>query len=311
MHLSKLYSESYLYNLGNHDKTLFNYIMTAEPVNKAHESFADITHDVKRRQVANSLVKILDSNNVLLMLSQQPLPKAFKVMTMKDVKGDNKLKVFIEADVIKKIDGSYKCNNTDILVAYLVSAMNQYIYYIEPKRLVMREEIIKSGAKCFSSLFSYIIDYLYKISITPSVKSKCLYLSAMYYLKNILRKDITDSLRHLCRQISGISEREEELIRIQMDEDKSFENIKVFIEDLAKALKLPKLTLDVFVEKWIYLYGVGTQFALEMYPAFATMITNCYVGCYLNNQKTIEKITGRELVTFTTAILRVGGESVK
>ncbi|MGL5749440.1 MAG: hypothetical protein ACRCXT_02845 [Paraclostridium sp.] len=307
--LAKTYSHSYLYNKGNADKQLFNYIMTADEVDKSDPSFQDIISDVNRRRVSSSLVKVLQSDKIVLKLSPTPLPKAYKVMVMKDVKGDNTLKVFIEADVIKKVDGAYRCNNVDILVAYIVSGMNQLIYYVEPKRIVLREEIIKSGARCFAYLFNHIIDYLYKVSITPSVKSRCLYLASVYYLKNILGKDMTDSMKHLCRQISGITDKDEEILNIQMfDED--YENIKTFIDGISRTLKLPKLTLDVFVEKWIFVYGVGTHFALELYPAFATMLTNCYVGCYLNNQKTIEKIVGRDYVTFTTAILQVGGESV-
>lgn len=307
--LAKNYSNTYLYNLVNHEDKLFNLIMSAERIDKNDPSFDDIKYEVKKRQVSNSLVKVLESPNVILILSPQPAPKAFKVITARDVKGDNKLKVFIECDVIKKIDGVYRCNNVDILVAYLVSALNSFIYYIDPKRLIMRDEINNAGAKCFSSLFTHIIDYLYKVSTTPSTRDKCVYMSSLYYIKNILCKDITDSVKTMCRRISGISEREEEIIWLQLD-DEDFLNIKKFIDKIANVLKLPKLTIDIFVEKWLYLYGVGTQFALELYPAFATMITNVYVGCYLNNQKTIEKIVGRNMVDFTTTILRVGAESV-
>lgn len=305
----KNYSNTYLYNLTTYEDKLFNLIMKGERIDKKDPSFEDIKYEVKKRQVSNSLVKVLDSPNVVLVLSPQPMSKAFKIFAAKDVKEDNKLKVFIEADVIRKVDGVYKCHNVDILVAYLVSALNTFIYYADPKRLIMRDEINNAGAKCFSSLFTHIVDYLYKVSTTPSTRDKCVYLSSLYYIKNILCKDITDSVKTMCRRISGISEREEEIIWLQLDE-KDFLNIKTFIEKVGKILKLPKLTIDIFLEKWLYLYGVGTQFALELYPAFATMITNVYVGCYLNNQKTIEKVVGRNLIDFTTTILRVGAESV-
>ena len=87
-------------------------------------------------------------------------------------------------------------------------------------------------------------------------------------------------------------------------------NIKYFIETLSDSLRIGKLTIDTFLEKWLYLFGTGTQFALEMYPSFSAMITNAYVGCYLNNQKTIEKILGRHIIPFTLCILKVGQESV-
>lgn len=308
--LSKTYASTYLYNKANYEKSLVNFIMTAEEINKEDETFKDIKFDVKRRQVDNCLIKVLESNNVKLMIHPMPLPKAFKVFAASDIKTDKKMKVFIDcSDIIRNIDGSYKCNNVDILIAHLVSAINNLIYYADPKRIIMRKEVIDSGARSFSALFTYIIDYIYKISNTPTIKSKCQYLSARYYMECILQKDFTDSLKSTCRNISSLTEREEEILNLQTDED-MFINIKNFIEKMALILKLPDISVELILEKWLYLYGTGTQFALEIFPAFATMMTNCYVGCYLNNQKTIEKITGRNMADFTKIMLRIGSESV-
>ena len=184
--LSKTYASTYLYNKGNYEKNLVNFIMTAEEINKEDESFKDIKFDVKRRQIDNCLIKVLESNNVKLMIHPVPLPKAFKVFAASDLKTDKKTRVFIDCtDIIKNVDGSYKCYNVDILIAYLVSAISNLIYYVDPKRIIMRREILDSGARCFSALFTYIIDYIYKISNTPMVKSKCQYLSARYYMECI------------------------------------------------------------------------------------------------------------------------------
>ena len=308
--LSKTYASTYLYNKGNYEKHLVNFIMTAEEINKNDESFEDIRFDVKRRQIDNCLAKVLESNNVKLMIHPVPLPKAFKVFAAADIKTDNKTKVFIDcSDIIKKIDGSYKCYNVDILIAHLVSAISNLIYYVDPKRIIMRREILDSGARCFSLLFTYIIDYIYKISNTPLIKSKCQYLAARYYMQCILQKDLTESIRNTCKNISGLTDREEELLDLQTFED-MFVNINKFVDKLGEILKLQDLGIEIIVEKWLYLYGTGTQFALEIFPAFSTMMTNCYVGCYLNNQKTIEKITGRNMVDFTKGMLKIGSESV-
>ena len=37
------------------------------------------------------------------------------------------------------------------------------------------------------------------------------------------------------------------------------------------------------------------------------MITDAYCGAYINNQKTIEKICGKNLITYSKAILSIGG----
>ena len=101
------------------------------------------------------------------------------------------------------------------------------------------------------------------------------------------------------------------MLDYQIPED-AFNDINTFINALNNILKIGTLKIDNFIEKWVYLYKSGTQFATELFPAFATMMTNAYTGSYINNQKTIEKITnnGRDMVTFVTALLQVGSESL-
>lgn len=311
--IAKSYASTYLYNLNNvqYEKNLIDFLMHGEIIDKKGEAFQDIRYDVKRRQVSSSLLKVLDSDKVVLMTFHKPLPKAFKTFVAKDIRGDKKLKVFIDADVITLDNGVYKCRNIDILIAYLVSAMNQLIYYADPKRLVNREDIIKNGSIAFSSLFTNIIDYLYKISGVSGMRDKVIYLSSLYYQINLLGKDLTPSVKNIAKKNSGLSDREAEVLFLMVDDnDNVFLNINTFINFLSERFQMPKLNLDVFLEKWVYIYGTGTQFALEMYPAFATMLTDAYVGCYINNQRTIEKLTGRSMVDFTMGVLKVGSESV-
>ena len=114
----------------------------------------------------------------------------------------------------------------------------------------------------------------------------------------------------LCKNIAKIDDRQEKIFDIQVDDD-TFKRFDVFLKQLEKLLKLNNLSVELIVEKWIYLYGTGTQFALEIFPAFASMMTNCYVGCYINNQKTIEKVAGRDMVDFTKGILMIGNEALR
>ena len=310
--MAKNYGDTYLYRkYSEYEKQIFDFVMSAEYIEKDTEAFEDIRYDVKRRQISSSLLKVLDSKKVILLTGAKPMSKAFKVFAAKDVKGKGELKVFIDCSgCIYKKDGKYMCNNIDVLIAYLVSAMNTFIYYMDEKRIVMNSSISSTGAECFSVLFTHIVDYIAKISTVPGMKAKCLYLSAMYYLANLLGKDFdNDSVSSIAKRISGLSDREIDIIKIQF-EDNSFMNIKFFVETVAKVLKLDKLTLDIVVEKWMYLYGTGTVFGLELYPSFASMITDAYVGCYINNQKTIEKITGRSMVDFTKTILPIGADVV-
>ena len=310
---TKKYSDTYLYNVKNtnYEKILFESIMKGEEINKLDPSFEDIKYEVKKRLTKASLVNALMSKNVILLKNDVLMPRAFKVFAAKDVKNpkDQSLKAFIDADVIIKDDGKYKCTNYDILVAYTIQAITNIIYYGDPKKFLLRAECIKSGAMTFAKLFTYIVDYLCKISSMPGVRDKCLYMSSLYYQINILGKDMTDSVKSVSRNISGISEREADMIHLRF-KDSTFLNINYFIETVSEVLRLTKITLESFLTKWCWQYGPGTQFALELFPAFAAMCTNVYTGSYLNQQKTIEKIAGRDIVDFASAVIKVGEETV-
>jgi len=309
----KTFSSSYLYNTTDlYERGLYEFIIKGDRINKNDESFEDIRYDVKRRQLASFLVRILDSNKVVLVTVPKGLPKSFKIICAKDLKGDNKNKVFIDCTgLINMIDGKYKCDNTEILIAYLLSATNQYIYYIEPNRLLNNNKIVTSSTNAFALLFTHVIDYLFNISSIPGLKTQCLYLSSLYYSYNHLSKEINTLTKSLCKSIaSEITLREENIIFMQINPEVDFINIKTFINCISRVLKLQRLSVEILTEKWIYLYGTGTQFSLEMYVSFAKMITDAYIGCYINNQKTIEKLCGRHMVDYTLELLKIGSASV-
>lgn len=316
--MAKTYASTYLYGqYDQYEKQIFSFIMTGTEIDKNTNEFDDIKYEIKRRQVSNSLVKVLESKKVILITNKTPLSKAFKVFCAKDIKGPdkNKMKVFIDcSNIISKNEesGRYECNRNsiDIFVSYLVSAMHTLIYYMDEERITSNAKIMSTGSHAFASLFTHVVDYACKISSMPSAKNKCMYMCSLYYLSNILGKDYTtDGARKISKKVSGLSDREAGIVDIQIKSE-SMLNIKHFVETLASVLHLNKLTLDVIVERWMSIYGTGTIFSIEIFPAFASMITDAYVGGYINNQKTIEKIIGTDMTEFTKTILSIGAESV-
>jgi len=129
-------------------------------------------------------------------------------------------------------------------------------------------------------------------------------------LKTVLNKDLSDSHYKICKDISGLSDREIEILNIKF-ENENYTNIKTFIHGISDLCVNDKITLDVIVNKWIYLYGQGTQFALELFPAFANMITNAYNGQFLNNQPAIEKQCGTHMVNFSKGVLNIIESAIK
>lgn len=316
--MSKTYVATYLYGqYSEYEKQIFSFIMTGTEIDKYTSNFDDIKYEVKKRQVSNSLVKILESKDVILMTNEKPLSKAFKVFCARDLKSQNrnKMKIFIDCSNIIKRDensGVYVCqrNNIDILISYLVSAMHTRIYYADESRIINNSKIMSVGSQAFALLFTYTVDYVCKISSMQSIRNKCMYLASLYYLGNILGKDYTtEGCRKIAKRISGLSDREAGIVDIQIKKE-SMMNIKYFVETVSSILCLNKLTLDVVVERWMTVFGTGTVFALEMFPAFASMITDAYVGAYINNQKSIEKIAGTTMVEYTKTLLQIGAESI-
>lgn len=316
--MAKTYAGTYLYGkYHEYEQKILSFIMEGTEIDKNVDEFEDIKYDVKRRQVSNSLVKILESKMVILIIGKDPLPKSFKVFCAKDIKGPktDKMKVYIDCtNIIKKNNetGRYECNgnNIDILISYLVSAMHTFIYYADEMRICNNSKIMTIGARSFAKLFTRVVDYVSKVNTMPATKAKCLYLASLYYLSNILGKDYnSESCRKIAMDVSGLSSRDAGIIDIQIKKE-SMMNIKFFVETVADILHISKLTLDVIVERWMVIYGTGTVFALETFPAFASMISDAYVGAYLNNQKAIENVLDRNMVEFTKVLLSIGAESV-
>ena len=307
----KNFGDSYLYNVGNFEKTLMTFMMSSEVINKDHESFEDIKYEIKRRQVTSSLLKVLMSDNVVLLRGNVGLSRAFKVFAAKDIiSGDRQTKVFIDVtDIIKSNGENYMIDsrNVDILVSHLLNAMNTYIYWVQPNRLLNNTTLVDTGTKAFAEMFTYVIDYL-RVGGIENVRERTKYLSALYYQCSLLSKDLTDSVKNRARKISGVSQREADIIETLMGPD-PFKDINTMITALAKVLRISdgQLKLDNFIERWGFIFGSGTQYGTELYTSFASIITNAYVGSYINHQKTIEKVLGRTLTEFTNALFKVGG----
>lgn len=309
--MAKTYGSTYLYNKFPYEEKLFKFIMSGQQISTVDDKFEDVKYEFKKRTPSAALTKILVSKNVILMVAKDnvPLNKQFRVFCSKDPKSKSPdLKVFVDCTgliVLDESTGNYRCRQIDILISHIINAMVCMIYHKAEKQL-MNPTIIQLSMEAFSSLFTHIIDYLYKISTIPSTKNKCKYLACMYFIENILGLEFNNNYKAIAAKIVDLSEREQDMIIVQIDDD-DFINIKFFIEKLSEMIQVPALKVDNVVDKWMYLYGTNTPFALEYFPALSAMITDAYEGAYINNQKTIEKVVGNTLVQYTKTVIDKGG----
>lgn len=311
----KKFNETYLYKkMPDYEKDITEMIIKGERIDKSHESFSDIKYEVKRKNIDSTLAKVLDSDRIVLVIPLKPLPKAFKVVAAKDIRNDNKVKVFIDCTaIIESTNGGYRFYNNNqiinIFISYLVAARTAFIVEAKPTLLTMNSSLTISGAKTFASLVNYVLDYIGKININVSSRNKSLYLASIYYQVNLLGKDIdSKSVKETALKISGISEREANVVELDYEAN-SFDNIENFIKLINESLHIKGLTIDSFIEKWMFLFGTGTVFATELFSPFAQMITDAYIGAYINNQKTIEKVAKQNMIDFSKTLIRIGSDS--
>lgn len=311
--MSKTYNNTFIYTKFPYEENIFRFLINAERIDKDSPKFEDIKYEFKKRQTHSSLLKILCSQNVILCTSQgMPLNTQFRVICSRDpkFKSNTDYKVFIDCSglIVLDKDGNYKCRNIDILISHTINAMVCMIYH-KAESQILSTQLVTDSMEAFANLFTHVIDYLAKISVIPSTKAKCQYLACMYFVQNVMDKDFNENYQHMAGKIANISEREQDMIMTQCDEA-DFTTIKSFIAKLSELLKIPTLKVDNVIDKWMYLYGSNTVFALEYYPALSAMLTDAYCGAYINNQKTIEKVVGNTLVSYTKNVIAKGGALV-
>lgn len=308
---NKNYIDTFIFRqYPKYEKQLFEFIMKADRIDANSDAFADIIFDIKRRKVSDSLVRALKSPNVVLGIHEgNTLPKSFKYFTAKDVKEDkSKIKVFIDlTGVVKQDKGIYTCTHIDWVISYILDGMTAFIYTMLPNKLTGNSSVMVDGGDCFMRLFTYIIDRLYKISSVPQKKMQVQYLSAIYYQVSILGRDFDasyDSIVQNAVKMSDIEKKDSGLVNAMYNKE-DFTDINRFCDSLSR-LGFKDMQVSNVLSYWMNAFGTGTVLALEYFPSFSAMLTDCYMGGYLNNQITIEKITGPSMVKFTKTILQIG-----
>lgn len=312
--MPKTYNNTYIYTKFPYEDRIFNFLIKADRIDKESTKFDDIKYEFKKRQIDASLLKVLMSKNVILLTDSinGSLNTQFRVICARDpkFKSNTDYKIFIDCTglIIPDKSGNYACRHIDILISHVLNGMVTMIYH-KAENQILSTNLVKQSMAAFSALFTHVIDYMTKISITPSVKAKCQFLACAYFIENILDKDFNDNYKVMSKSIVDLSEREQEMILHSCSES-CFDNIKNFITELSAVIKTPNLKIDNVVDKWMYLYGSNSVFALEYYPALSAMLTDAYCGAFLNNQKTIEKVVGNTLVSYTKDIMAKGGTLV-
>ena len=310
-YMVKTYRDSYLYNQNNgaenlmkkHEKILINYIMKADRIDKKSEEFSGVVEDIKRQQTTSVLYTILMMDNVHLCVNQTELSPAFKVFEAYDIRSEErKPAIFIDCTkmVIKK-NGYYVCKNIGKLVTYLMNALVYLTYRKDVAKLMSNATITIAGTECYVSMFNYILDYLRIIGYSAN-KDKISYLIGLFYLNNLMGKDLDNYTKGIAAKVAKISTANINAYDLYI-EDGCFDNIDSFVTFLSTVFKLKGFTTEVFITKWIYLFGNGTQYGTELFTSFANILVDTFCGAYVINQKQVERCCGTSMVKFCNALI--------
>lgn len=305
----KTYADCFLYKkYPQYSAILSDAIMKGERIDKNEKEFEDVVYEIKRSRTDNSILKVLTSPNTVLFSDGKPLPKPFRVFCAKDFRDGKQVKVFVDiSNVLTKQPDGYM-TNTNTLLSYLINAKVAMYYNMKPDVIFSSSERKILAATCFAKLYTHIVDYVGKISTIEYAKDKCIYLSARYFLSNVMQLDNEDQCRSIARKISGITEMKENTYDFMASKEitkdyNPFLCPVAFTKMISEQFKIDKFSFDLVLEKWMYLYGDGTAFGIEFFPAFSAMMTDAYTGAFINNQKTLEKICGNDLILYAKGLI--------
>lgn len=305
----KTFDGSYLFNMQTNanQKNMIDYILHANRIDKYSDAFKPIADEIKRNQTSAILYYIMMDPSIVLMINKKEMPRSFKVFEAKDLKNDKDPKIFIDVTKLIQLENGYfTCKKIDIFITYLFGALNYKLYRENIDAVINNSNLTISGTECFVSMFSYIIDYLRIIGYSAN-KEKILYMVALYYLTNLLDKKPDNYTMQIAAKISGIDRKNMTAYNLYID-DGCFNDIDSFIKFLADTFKLKGLTTEVFIQKWMFLFGTGTQYGTELFTSFAYIIVCAYCGTYVVNQKQIERCCGSSMVSFANTILKLAAD---
>ena len=138
-------------------------------------------------------------------------------------------------------------------------------------------------------------------------RRKIAYIVGVYYLFSLVEKD-HKTAETISASINKLDQRTANAYRYYYEEE-HLESIDTFVKHLTETFNMKGLTTDIFVNRWLTMYGNGSMYATELMPLFLITITNAFSGSYINRQNTIENMCGRSMVTLSETLIRVGAET--
>jgi hypothetical protein len=306
----KTFDNTFLFTVdqSNADKShrkITEFIFKTNRIDKTDPAFAGIIEETKRYQNTAILFSVLMNPKVVLCINDTELPAAFKVFEANDLKTKEGAKIFVDCSgLITLSNGYFVCKKIDIFFTRLYQALNHLIYQNDPIKYLANSNVTINATQCYVSMVIDIIDYLRILGFQQN-SAKISYLTGLFFLHNMMQKDIDQYAMNIAAKAAKISAADTRAMSLYYNES-DFATIDSFISMLSNTFKLKGLTTEVFMSSWLYRYGKGTEFGTELFPSFVDMMVAAYVGAYVVHQKAIEKSCGNSMVNLVRAITQLG-----
>ena len=288
------------------ENDILEYVTHAQRINYGDPSFKAIKDQLKTRSTSAVLYRVLQRGELNLCIYKKELPSSFKVFCAKDKLNSNKKSVFVDCTgLIEYQNGSFYCKDIDRLATYISGALVHMIYYNDTVKFVNNANLSRSSTSAFVKMFARVMDYL-KVNNYIQNRDRILYIVGVYFAYNVIGLDI-ESAKKLSAVVNRVNEMDRKSHDMRFIED-DLANINIFMDAIARTFKLVGMNTAVFANKWLYLYGKGTLYSLELYPAFLCTIMYAYAGTYVNYWKAIESVCGKDMTDIANMVFKIGGD---
>lgn len=264
-----------------------NSIKNSEDI-KSTEDFKLIMDRINNRfTIPKYLNDFCNSKNLKFIYTKNNTPpKGFNVITTTNL-------VYIDCSNIlfkNSKTGKYECREDSILLHYIWDAITSYTINKYPGMFLRKSEFIMYSTKTFMDMFVYTYEYIYKLSSNLYSYDKLKYITAIYFQMNHLGLSYEESSKNAIK-FSEINPTVASSLDMKIDSEKMFEGFLSFFNNIKNIIEIRKeIDIQVFTQKWMSLYGEGTQFSLELLLPFISLITSVSDNIYIFNKNTIEKV---------------------
>ena len=293
------------------EKQIIDFLINGQRINYGDPAFRAIRDNLKSRVNAAVLYRLLQNGGINFVIAKKELPAAFKIFYARDPKSASRHKaIFVDVTgLIYEQGGVFYCKDIDKFSTYLLGVLVNYLYYLDNNKLLRNGALQRSSVSAFCKMFGGLLDYL-RITGYLENRARILYITGVYFATNVMGLDMATA-RKVSMVANKLSNQEAQAADYYYVAEDEFTDIDSFCNAMINTFKLKGLTTGVVLDRWYFLYGKGTHFALELYPAFLQTIMYAYSGTYLNNWKRIESVTGRDMTDIATTILKIGAESIQ